>query len=317
LEQAFQKQETEIYGQSGLPESILKVLAYFDIFNYPLTSSEIHEYCDAQNPEINHFKIELESLVTNNVIKKSGIYYFLDDPSSVSKREKANRHSDWLLKKTEKYSRLISMFPFVRGVCISGSLSKKNADKDADVDYFIITEKNRLWICRTLLVLYKKIFLLNSRRYFCINYFVDTNHLEILDKNIFTATEIAFLLPAYHHDNFFRFMASNSWVSNYYPDKKIEFSSETRQDKDFYLKKAFEFCLNNSAGNLMDDMLLKMTLFYRRIKFKRLNQAEFNRNMRATKGISKHHPNSFQEIVLKSYHDRLRHIEMKYGFAFN
>jgi hypothetical protein len=316
LEQAHKISVTEISNKGSIPGSILKVLAYFDVFNYPLTEAEIYEYCDIKNPDIKFFKMELEQLVTLNIIKKSSNYYYLNNNNTIEKREKANLYSALLLKNTKKYSNLISRFPFVRGICISGSLSKNNADKDADVDYFIITEKNRLWICRTMLALYKKIFLLNSNKYFCINYFVDTAHLEIPDKNIFTATEIAFLIPTYHRENFCRLIASNNWVSEYYPDKKIEFNLNY-SSKEPGIKRAIEYFLDNRIGNALDNMLLKTTLIYRKIKFFKMEPAEFANNMRAHKGVSKHHPNSFQEKVIKAYKERLQHIENKFGFTLN
>ena len=88
---------------------------------------------------------------------------------------------------------------------ISGSLSKGYYDDDGDIDFFIITSPKRLWIARTFLILYKKIFLLNSRKYFCVNYFISSNALEIEEKNIFTATELTTLLPMFGNGSFHKF----------------------------------------------------------------------------------------------------------------
>ena len=79
-------------------------------------------------------------------------------------------------------TKFISKFPYVRAILLSGSISKGYMDKDSDVDYFIITQPNRLWVTRLLLMLFKKIFLFNSRKVFCINYFVDSEKLEIEEK---------------------------------------------------------------------------------------------------------------------------------------
>ena len=82
-----------------------------------------------------------------------------------------------VLVKAKAKARFISKFPFVAAVGVSGSLSKGYYDSDSDIDFFIITQHNRLWICRTLLMVYKKIFLLNSRKYFCPNYFISSEQL--------------------------------------------------------------------------------------------------------------------------------------------
>src|SRR5690606_20772121 len=121
----------------------------------------------------------------NNLIKQ-GIVFNLDGFFSlqnqkelVTRRLNGNHKAQWFLKKAKKWSNFIGSFPFVRGVFISGSLSKNFMTADSDVDYFIITKPGRLWLARTLLVVFKKIFLLNSRKFFCVNYFIDENHLEI------------------------------------------------------------------------------------------------------------------------------------------
>ena len=86
---------------------------------------------------------------------------------------------------------MLFQFPFVRGVFISGSLSKRCAAEKEDVDYFIVTSANRLWIARTIMHLYKKLTYLRGRQdRYCMNYFIDEEALEIKEKNIFTAVEM-------------------------------------------------------------------------------------------------------------------------------
>jgi len=317
MERAHQIPDIYTYRSQMAAVAVLKVLAYFDIFQYPLTAAEIHEYMNIKGITMADLKFELENLVQRHVLKRTGTYYYFDDATCVLRREQANEYSQQLLKETLKYTKIISRFPFVRGICISGSLSKQNAHLDADVDYFIITAKNRLWICRTLLALYKKIFLLNSRKYFCINYFVDMENLAIIDKNIYTATEIAFLLPVFNSETFLQFLAENTWVSDYYPHKEIEIPEPIKGEKPTMAKKLMEGLLNNAFGNMLDNVFLRLTVLYRKLKFRGLNENEFKNNLRALKGVSKHHPHSFQERVLKAYHHKLAQMEKKFWFDLN
>ena len=73
------------------------------------------------------------------------------------------------MPKAIKRAKFISKFPYIENVSISGALSKNYYNNDGDIDFFLITQPNRLWIARTLLIIYKKMFLLNSRKYFCVN----------------------------------------------------------------------------------------------------------------------------------------------------
>ena len=153
MKQAIQVSEFVLFDKR-LSDSVLRVIAYFDVFSYPLTLSEIFEYCDIAAVNLSAFEHTLARLVMNKTIRKLDQFYFLGDESCIHQRIAANNYSDYLLEKSKNYIRLMASFPFVRGIFISGSLSKRNAGPDADVDYFIITAENRLWICRTLLVLF-------------------------------------------------------------------------------------------------------------------------------------------------------------------
>jgi hypothetical protein len=166
------------------------MLLYFDIFQYPLNKTELSLAVD----DTSRLDEYLNELYSAGLIDNKGEWYFIKG-KTYTKRIVEQSMSSHFFEKAKRYAALIYQFPFVRGVYISGSLSKDWADPTTDVDYFIITSPQRLWICRTLLILFKKSVLLNSRKYFCLNYFIDSSSLEIEEKNVFTATEISFLKP--------------------------------------------------------------------------------------------------------------------------
>lgn len=175
---------------------ILKSLSYFDIFNHPLEKEELVNLC-SENGTDDGVKQALDKLVGEKTCFTEDNYYSLnqDITSLIELRKRNQLEAKKYFKKLPFYVKLIRSFPFVRGVAISGSLSKNIMFDDGDIDYFIITSPGRLWISRTLMIFFKKVFLLNSRKYFCVNYFVDENNLKIVDENIFTAIEIIYLLP--------------------------------------------------------------------------------------------------------------------------
>ena len=75
-----------------------------------------------------------------------------------------------MMKAAKRVGTFIHRFPYVRGVYLSGSLSKHGiTGKDDDLDFFIITKAGRVWAAKLLLIAFKKIVLLNSEKYFCIN----------------------------------------------------------------------------------------------------------------------------------------------------
>ena len=173
---------------SPLGKCIIKTLAYYDIFNYPLTAEEIYHNLGANHVSSFDVTNEIEKLFKDGLIyKKNSFYLLTNNDKYISRRIDGNKLAAKKINSAYRMTNFISKFPYVRAILLSGSISKGYMEKDSDVDYFIITQPNRLWVTRLLLMLFKKIFLLNSRKVFCINYFVDTETLEIEEKNIFTA----------------------------------------------------------------------------------------------------------------------------------
>lgn len=295
--------------------SILKVILYFDIFNYPVSLEEIRLFLDQ---EVRDYDL---SQALNLLLKEQYIFRFdefysaQNDFSLVEKRLVDNHNAQPLLVTAYKVSGFLYNFPYVRGIGISGSLSKNVADKNADIDFFIITKSNRLWIARTLMHLFKKLtFLVGRQHWFCMNYFVDEDALQIEEKNIFTASELVTLLPVCGNGSVQNFFEANSWVRTYYPNQSWKTSYLKKKKSSYWVKRAVEHFLNNHFGDRLDDYLLGLTT-------KRWNKKEANskRNgkgepmgLKNGKHFSKPNPVYFQEKILKIYLAKLNGLLVKH-----
>lgn len=284
--------------------TLLKPLLYFSLFQYPLTEDEVFDYSEAKTKE--QAKKELDCLVKDNVIYRIEDFYLCENNASLIKRRLiGNRKAEEIHTKAEKVSKFISKFPYVEGVGISGSLSKGYYDGNGDIDFFIITSKKRLWIARTFLILYKKIFLLNSKKFFCVNYFISTNALEIDEKNRFTATELLTLIPMFGNGSFHEFYEQNKWVSEFLPNKSFH-DRLTSLDpvKKPVFSKLTERSLNNKLGDYIDSLFLRITYRKWKVKFKEFEQDQFNIALKSTKNVSKHHPLNFQRRVIERLNEK-------------
>ncbi len=278
------------------------MLLYFDIFDYPLNKKEL-SLATSQN--VDECLEELKSLTLVDHVDE---WYFIRG-KKYEKRIHQKSMSDSYYKKARRYAAIINRFPFVRGVYISGSLSKDWADENTDVDYFIITSPQRLWICRTMLIMFKKIFLLNSRKYFCLNYFIDTESLEIEEKNIFTATEVCFLKPLVNAELLTEFIQKNAWIKDHYGKNPTMDNRFLIQKKDGFFKRLGEKILKGKLGERLDIWSMKKTLNFWKTKFPEMEQKDFDINFKSKRTISKHHPNGFQKKVMESLDLRLKEFE--------
>lgn len=254
--------------------------------------------------------MSLNELVNRKLVFEfEGFYGLKDCAVSAEKRLWGNQRARDVMKIAEKKAAFIGRFPFVKGVFISGSLSKGVFLEDGDVDFFIVTQPNRLWVARTLLVFYKKVFLLNSRKYFCVNYFVDSDHLKIDEENLFTATEIITLIPMVNPDLYQDFIMENNWVNEFYPEAGLLDTNRTQGLKKKGLGRGIERLLKGKFGESLDAKFMRITLRRWQRKFGHFSEEEFELVMKTNRRVSKHHPSNFQKRVLDKYNEKLKHFE--------
>jgi len=284
-------------------ENILATLAYFDMFNYPLTRAEVFRFLKNKYP-YDAFDDALKCLLDSGKIHLFDKFYCLkNDHYMVVRRNEGNQKASELIAIAEKVGNILIRFPYVRGVAISGSLSKNFADEYSDIDLFIITAKNRLWIARTIMHCFKKLtFLVNKEHYFCMNYYVDEQQMEIAEKNIYTAIEIGTLMPLQGDTVFERFYAANAWTRNFLPNKTMRIAT-AKPAKSSFLGKVSGWLPNNPLLDMIDNMLMKITArrWSRKTIHKKLNSHGIVMGMKTGKHFSKPDPSNFQSKLLAKY----------------
>lgn len=299
-----------------LKRSIIRTLAYYDIFSYPLTADEIYYNLDENHTTPEEVKTELESLYSNQLIQFKGKFYLLkNDDSYIKRREAGNELAVKRLKTAQRVSGFISRFPFIRGILLSGSISKGFMEEDSDIDYFVITHPNRVWFSRLMLMLFKKIFLLNSKKIFCINYFVDSENLEIQEKNIFTATELVTLLPTFGRDIYEELYRKNSWVKQFFPNYPKRDTSNVLDRKNGVIKSLLERILGRKFGDKIDDFAMALFDKFNKTKYKDYDKEEFKIAFKSSKKESKHHPKFFQKKVLQEFEKKIKLLEERLNLS--
>jgi len=299
-----------------LRSSILKVVAYFDLFNYPVSMEDILFFLDSEAAEY-QVKKEIEMLLNEECLFRTGQFFSLrNDPALAEKRDRGRQHAEELLPIAERGARFLFQFPFVSGVCISGSLSKRCADEKADIDYFIITRANRLWIARTLMHCFKKLTYLRGRQHrYCMNYFIDEEALEIKEKNIFTATELITLMPASGNGGVTRFFRANDWVVRHYPQYLYRSRQAQVSPDPSLIKRCCEKLLDNRLGDRLDDFLRRVTSgrWKKKEEQGRLNIKGNRMTLQCTKHFSRPNPEVFQQKVLTRYQRKVRELAARWG----
>ncbi len=298
------------YGLRSPETGVIRTILYFDIFRYPLTLDEIMRFHPSQEkPEvitnaISHLRNKLI------VFKHDNFYSLHPGAVFVQRRKKGNALARKRLQTAKNFSRLISTFPFIRAIMLSGSLSKDYMEKNSDIDYFIITEPGRLWLTRGMLALFKRVFLLNSHKFFCTNYLIDSESLEIEEKNIYTAIETATLVPVYGRDLYAKFVAKNQWTKRHLPNFELHRTAFI-SEKVIPIKKIFEWIFTGTLGEKLDLLFMRLATKRWKKKFSdSFTPADFELAFKSSRNISKNHPRFFQKKILNHFQEKIDQFEV-------
>jgi len=191
-------------ARAALEQAIVQAVAYADVFDYPLTVDEIHRYLIGVPASRGAVRSALTtSRLVPDVLSRSGRYFTLAGHESAvdTRRRRAAVAADYW-RRAVRYGHLIGSLPFVRMVAVTGALAMDNI-ADGDIDYLVITEPGRLWLCRALVVGLVRTAAFRGTE-LCPNYFLSEQALVLSERNLFTAHEVAHLIEMNHSHAFWR-----------------------------------------------------------------------------------------------------------------
>ncbi len=219
---------------SPLEQSIFRTISYFDIAHFPLTKEELWRFLwSGLRPDKAPAEPGDTFLATLQAAPflegKYGYYFLRGQTAHVEERRRAVASIDQKLAKARRAARLISIIPFLRAVFVCNSVGREVAQLESDIDFFIVTETNRLWIVRFFANLLLRLFGLRTygkrqRDRICLSFFVDRAHLDlspwrVAPDDAHFAYWILQMVPVYDPGDIYRiFLENNRWLEDYLPN---------------------------------------------------------------------------------------------------
>jgi len=292
-----------------MQEQILRTLLYYDIWKYPLTKEELFCFLPVNGMSFSQFCTVLNTSGPGPDVAETRGYYFLrNQPVSVVDQRlerEANAQALWRIARISMH--LIKRFPFVRGVFVSGDLSKNATTPESDIDFYLVTAPNRVWICRTLLILFKKVFLLNNKKYFCLNFFSSSDHLEIKERNMFVATEVAHLKPLYNETLFHSYLDANQWMRRLFPNFDLATLRQPVPDnRRSYFQLIIESIFRLLPSDAIDRFLMNRMRKVWATRYPAYDEPTRDRIFRSTRNESRAYAGNYQDKILDLYRSGLR-----------
>lgn len=275
---------------SKVYRAILSTICYSDIFDFPLTESEVYKWRkDIRILGYNDIKR------ANGVIAHKGRFMFLKGRERlIAQRMRREKISGNKLAIAKRIASLLKRIPTVRLIGVSGSVAMNNASKQDDIDIFIIAQTQTVWLTRLLAIIIVELF--GKRRRpgdiqvadkICLNMFMDENFLPTPKErqNLYTAHEICQLKALYDRDNtYVKFLAANMWIGKFLPNG-VRIKDEGLRMKG-----------NHLSLFVLEWFAKKLQLWYMR----RHTTSEV-----VTDHYLSFHPNDYTDDILTAYRERL------------
>ncbi|NCO00002.1 hypothetical protein GW920_02655 [Candidatus Falkowbacteria bacterium] len=263
-----------------LREAIIKTIAFFDLFDWPLTAREIKknfagraslsEVIKLLDKELG-FNEETEEKKSAKVIDSQDGFYFLSGRSAIiAIRQQRYNYFVRKLKIARRFARVFSFFPFVQKVYLSNVIGSYNLRDGSDIDFLVVTTPQRLWLSRLYCAGLAKI--LNrrptpsyKRDTICLSFYMsadyqDWHDLRLIGDDPYFDYWRNNLVLLYNRDRQYNFIKFLDKLGNL-----LEVAVKKLQLKIMpsYLRTA----INNSDGVVVNDSVLKFYIHDRRREY--------------------------------------------------
>ncbi|MBI5222551.1 MAG: hypothetical protein HY980_03585 [Candidatus Magasanikbacteria bacterium] len=254
-------------------QSVLRTLAYFDIFDYPLTREDVRRYCYSidfadYGDDYTDLLIHLEQIEQLQQIQhKNGFYFLSGREANIAARQDKVKIVEQKMKVAVRGIKKIRWAPFVRAVFVCNTVAGAVVEENSDIDVFIVARAGRIWLARALVTLTLCLFGLRRtkrkiKNRICLSFYVTDDSLNLekiaIEDDIYLKYWLAQLIPVYDPDNLLaEIQRANVWASKSLPNAFVPFQPISRwQVKNsrwsIKIKRLLEKMWGSGYGDLME-----------------------------------------------------------------
>jgi hypothetical protein len=293
----------------SLEAAILRTVLYADVFNFPMKPEEIHHFLigdePASLPQVQH-TLHHSAWLRQYVEWVDQFVVYAGRSELIGVRKAREQASQALWPQAVVWGKRLAQLPFVRMVALTGALAVRNAaDHDDDLDYILVTAANRVWIARAFAILMVRI----GRLWgviLCPNFVLSESALAQSREDIFTAHEVAQMVPVYGQDVYRRFREENEWVYNQLPNALDPFFDEAVVESKSnrittFVKQCLELILSGSGGDWLENWE-----YHRKLRRFAADMEKPHSSAKLDNTQVKGHFDDHGHPVLQKYYARLR-----------
>lgn len=291
-------------------QAVLRALAYRQVFDSPLSADEVWRFLDTSGVSRDEVAEALQRLQTAGLVACREGWFWIAAMEDPIERWSANRdRADAAMPQALAVGRGLMQLPFVDGVTISGSLSKRSLAEGGDFDFFIITRPGRLWLAYLMLRLYRK--RLPSASMLCSNYLLGSDSLALERRDFFTAIELLTLQPVAGNEVLNRMLDANPWTSEYLPN--LPRPEPVVEPERPAWRLVVEMALAGPVGSLLDYCACRLVFRRQQRMNPRLPTLIARHSIEIRRNIAKLHCSGWKYRILARYQTHLDQLQARAG----
>lgn len=210
--------------------AIIETLAYFDVFDMPLTKEEVCKWLWKQKATLFEVNNMLDILYTESKISYAhGFYCLLGREDIIERRRLAVTIIDKKMDIATKATKRLRWIPFFQAMFVCNTVASSSASHCSDIDVFIVVKRDRLWLTRIFVTLTLSLFRMRRTKKhvtnrICLSFYVTDAHLDLSDvtigePDIYLVYWIDQLIPIYDPINILEdIFKKNNWAHTYLPN---------------------------------------------------------------------------------------------------
>jgi hypothetical protein len=308
-----------------IKQAIIETLAYFDVFDTPLTSEEIHRWlwkCEATYLDVQESLSAMYKDV--RIGKKDGFYFLLGMDEIVAKRQLSIPIIDKKMDIAKKAAKKLRYIPFFRAMFVCNTVASSSASHCSDIDVFIVVRKGRLWLTRLFITLTLSLFRLRRTKKhvankICLSFYVTDEHLDLSDvsidePDIYQMYWIDQLIPIYDPENVREeILKKNKNAHSYIPNAFQPFNMHprwrvNRKKISYSVRRIFEKVWEKGYGDMIEKQAKgaqekKMAMNYKSVR------EESNTNVVIDNTMLKFHENDRRAAFREEWRKRVTNFK--------
>lgn len=184
-----------------LEKAILRTVAFFDLFNFPLADFEVWKWLwtdfasgpisfkGVEPPSHNISLPEVKSILENGglnsaVETKNGFYFLRGRSETVETRMVRYNYAGRKFARAVRVAKLLRFIPWIKMIAVGNIIGANNMQDDGDIDLFIVAAGKRIWITRFFAVAFMAVLNLrpqagDTRDKICLSFFVSEEAMDL------------------------------------------------------------------------------------------------------------------------------------------